>query len=232
MKNQEAEPAKNNKLSSLVWEFNFRPDHYVDSSWLEQMPDGPLLNKLVGSERAADRIVTHLLKRFDLENQVFFNFSNSLSRIALWSSEDLKKLILHTGSVFYYAKVQKIVVREELHEVRDALGEELFQFMQKRALHVKGKMDLELKLPDQLSCDNALILGGLLCLQAAFGDYPLALRRRLMLKLPHEWFVLYKRSAVLGRDLNQQQQKCAALIQKVAIEIRMGVGSDGQIYFG
>ena len=232
MEDQVAESSPSNKLSNLVWEFNFRPDHYVHDSWLEQMPDGPLIKKLVGKDRSADRIVRHLLQRFGLENQVFFNFSNSLTRIALWSGEDLERLILHTGSVFYYAKVQKIVTREEVHEVRDTLGEELFQFMQRRALHLKGKLDLDLNLPRKLSADNALILAGLLCMQSAFGNYSLALRKRMMLKLPHEWFVLYKRAAVLGRDLNQQQAGCAALIQKVAIEIRMGVGSDGQIHFG
>lgn len=232
MENQAAEQTNSNKLSSRVWEFNFRPDHYVHDSWLEQMPDGPLIRKLVGRDRSADRIVQHLLQRFGLENQVFFNFSNSLTRIALWSGEDLEKLVLHTGSVFYYAKIQKMVTREELHEVRDELGEELFQFMQKRALHVRGKMDVDLNLPRKLSANNALILGGLLCMQSAFGGYSLALRKRLMLKLPHKWFVLYKRAAVLGRDLNKQQPGCSALIQKVAIEIRMGVGSDGQIHFG
>ncbi|MGB0845496.1 MAG: SctK family type III secretion system sorting platform protein [Thiolinea sp.] len=231
MENQVADPVRTNKLSNLVWEFNFRPDNYIHDSWLEQMPDGPLIRKLVGRHRSADRIVQHLLQRFGLENQVFFNFSNSLTRIALWSGDDLEKLVLYTGAVFYYSRIQKIVTREELHQVRDDLGEELFQFMQNRALRMRGKMDLDLKLPDKLSTHNALILAGMLCMQSALGGYSLALRKRLMLKLPHEWFVLYKRAAVLGRDLNQQQAGCAALIQKVAIEIRMGVGSDGQIHF-
>ena len=69
MEDQVAESPQSNKLSNLVWEFNFRPDHYVHDSWLEQMPDGPLIKKLVGKDRSADRIVRHLLQRFGLENQ-------------------------------------------------------------------------------------------------------------------------------------------------------------------
>ncbi|MEZ5479335.1 MAG: SctK family type III secretion system sorting platform protein, partial [Thiolinea sp.] len=138
MDTQASDAAPNQKLSNLVWEFNFRPDHYIHDSWFEQMPDGPLIRKLVGCHRSADRIVQHLLQRLGLENQVFFNFSNSLTRIALWKGPELEKLILYTGAVFYHAKIQKVVTREDVHRIRDELGEELFQFMQSRAVRVKG----------------------------------------------------------------------------------------------
>ncbi|PIE42688.1 MAG: hypothetical protein CSA50_09080 [Gammaproteobacteria bacterium] len=225
------EPASSNKLSDLVWEFNFRPDHYIHDSWLEQMPDGPLIKKLGGCHRGADRIVGYLMQRLGLEGQVFFNFSSALARIGLWRGQDLERLIMHTGSIFYYAKVQKIVAREDLLHIRDQMGEELFSFMQRRAVPLKGKIDLNLKLPTGLGTEETIILAGLLCFHAALGNYPLALRKRLMLKLPHQWFTLYKRAAPLGKPLNHKQSECAALLQKVAIEVRMGIGSDGQIHF-
>ncbi len=225
------EPASSNNLSDLVWEFNFRPDHYIHDSWLEQMPDGPLIKKLGGCHRGADRIVGYLMQRLGLEGQVFFNFSNSLARIGLWRGQDLERLIMHIGSIFYYGKVQKIVAREDLLHIRDQMGEELFSFMQRRAVQLKGRMDLSLKLPTGLGTEETIILAGLLCFHAALGNYPLALRKRLMLKLPHQWFTLYKRAAPLGKPLNHKQSEYAALLQKVAIEVRMGIGSDGQIHF-
>lgn len=225
------ELVNSNKLSDLVWEFNFRPDHYIHDSWLEQMPDGPLIKKLGGCHRGADRIVQYLMQRLGLEGQVFFNFSNSLTRIGLWPGEDLERLIMHTGAVFYHAKVQKVVAREEVLQIRDQMGDELFSFMQRRAVQLKGRMVLNVKLPAGLDAEQALILAGLLCFHAALESYPLALRKRLMLKLPHQWFTLYKGAAPLGKQLNQKQSECAALLQKVAIEVRMGIGSDGQIHF-
>lgn len=230
MANQE-EPVSSNKLSDLVWEFNFRPDHYIHDSWLEQMPDGPLIKKLGGCHRGADRIVGYLMQRLGLEGQVFFNFSNSLARIGLWRGQDLERLIMHTGCIFYYTKVQKVVAREDLVHIRDQMGEELFSFMQRRAVQLKGRIDLRLNLPAELDVEKTIILAGLLCFHAALSDYPLALRKRLMLKLPHQWFALYRRAAPLGRQLNQKQSECAALLQKIAIEVRMGIGSDGQIHF-
>lgn len=224
-------PDNSNKLSDLVWEFNFRPDHYIHDSWLEQMPDGPLIKKLGGCQRGADRIVQYLMQRLGLEGQVFFNFSSSLARIGLWSGQDLERLIMHTGTIFYHARVQKVVTREDVVHIRDQMGEELFSFMQRRAVHLKRKMEFNLKLPKELGAEQAIILSGLLCFQAALGGYPVALRKRLMLKLPHQWFVLYKRAAPLGKSLNQKQSECAVLLQKVAIEVRMGIGSDGQIHF-
>ncbi|MEZ5536824.1 MAG: SctK family type III secretion system sorting platform protein [Thiolinea sp.] len=225
------ESVNRNKLSDLVWEFNFRPDHYIHDSWLEQMPDGPLIKKLGGCHRSADRIVQYLMQRLDLEGQVFFNFSNSLTRIGLWSGADLERLIMHAGAVFYHSKVQRVVAREDVLHIRDQMGDELFSFMQRRALQLKGRMELSLKLPRELDAEKAIILAGLLCFHVALSDYPLALRKRLMLKLPHQWFTLYKRAAPLGKQLSQKQSECAALLQKVAIEVRIGIGRDGQIHF-
>ncbi len=231
MDNQQVEATRKNKLSRLVWEFNFRPDHYTHDSWLEQMPDGPLIKKLVGKQRSAERIVEYLLKRFNLENQVFFNFSNSLTRIALWSGSDLEKLIMHTGAIFYYTKVRRIVVRDEVEAIQKELGNDIFLFMQSRATLMKGKMALDIQLPDHLGTKNSLIAAGLLCLHEALQDYPQALRKRLMLKLPYEWYSLYKKIRPLGSDLQGHHKECAALIQKIAIEIRVGINSDGQIRF-
>ncbi len=231
MSNQIAEPANSNKLSDLVWEFNFRPDHYIHDSWLEQMPDGPLIKKLVGCHRGADRIVQYLMQRLGLEGQVFFNFSNSLARIGLWSGQDLERLIMYTGAVFYHSKVQKVVARDEVLHIREQMDGELFNFMQSRSVQLKGKMDLSLKLPAGLDAEKSIRLAGLLCFHAALGNYPVALRKRLMLKLPHEWFLLFKRAGALGKPLSQKQSECAALLQKIAIEVRMGIGSDGQIHF-
>ena len=231
MDNQLVDATRKNKLSRLVWEFNFRPDHYTHDSWLEQMPDGPLIKKLVGKQRSADRIVEYLLRGFGLENQVFFNFSNSLTRIALWSGSDLEKLILHIGAIFYYTKVKRVVVREEVESIQQELGSDIFLFMQRRATLMKGKMTLDIKLPEQLGARSSLIVAGLLCLHEALQDYPPALRKRLMLKLPYEWYTLYKKMKPLSQDLHGHSKECAALIQKIAIEIRVGVNSDGQIRF-
>ena len=221
----------NSKLANLVWEFNFRPDHYIHVSWLDQMPDGPIIKKLVGKHRSADRIVQYLLQRFSLEQQVFFNFSNALTRIALWSSEDLERLVLYTGAAFYVKRVQKIVVREEVQHLQEQLGTDLFNFLQRRAALVKGNLPLELRLPESLDPHHSLIVAGILCLNQALQDYPIALRKRLMLKLPFQWYLLLKKADKLAKQLQGQNKECAALIQKIAIEVRMRIDADGQIRF-
>ena len=221
----------NSKIANLVWEFNFRPDHYTHVSWLDQMPDGPIIKKLVGKQRSADRIVQHLLQRLGLENQVFFNFSNSLTRIALWSGDDLERLILYTGTIFYHKRVQKIVMREEVQQLQEQLGFDLFSFMQRRSALMKGNLPLTLKLPAKLDAQHSLIVAGLLCLNQALQEYPIALRKRLMLKLPYQWYLLLKKAEPLGKQLQGQNKECAALIQKIAIEVRMRIDSDGQIRF-
>jgi len=232
MKTEEQAVRSQQKLAPLVWEFNFRPDHYIHTTWLESLPEGELIKKLVGRHRAAERVVQHLMERLGLENQMFFDFSSSLTRMALWSGEDLEKLVLYVGTVFNYQRVQRIVERDEVAVVREAIGEELFLFMHRRAPIVISRPPSGVNLPEKVDIRTSLIIAGLLCLHEALSEHPSALRKRLMLKLPREWFALYKQMAYLGKKtLSEQHAECVALIQKVAVEIRMGVNSDGKIRF-
>jgi hypothetical protein len=71
----------------------------------------------------------------------------------------------------------------------------------------------------------------MLCLRAAFAEYPPAFWKRLVYKLEREFFVLWKRFAKSGQEMDTQAAECAVLVQKVAIEIKMGVSRDGKILF-
>jgi hypothetical protein len=103
--------------------------------------------------------------------------------------------------------------------------------MHRRAALTKGNLPLELKLPEKLDAHHSIIVAGLLCLNQSLQDYPLALRKRLMLKLPYQWYLLLKKAEPLGKQLHGQNKECAALIQKIAIEVRMRIDSHGQIRF-
>lgn len=220
------------KLSDLVWEFNFRPDRYIEKSWLEAMPDGELISKLVGRHRGAERVVQHLMNRLGLENQVFFNFGNSLVRMALWKGEDLERIILHVGAIFNHTEVKHAVTREDVERLRQLIGEEMYSFMQHRVPMIARRPPTGVKLPRGMELKKKIILAGMLCLNEAFGEYPTAVRKRVFIKLPKSWFELLEQHAEVGAALKDQHTECIVLLQQTAIEIKMGVSSDGQIRFG
>ena len=223
------------ELEQAIWKFNFRPDSYVHESWLKLMPEGEILAKLIqqrSNSRAYGNVAWYVLSRLGLADNVFFDFSKPLTRIVLWPSKDIEQLVLYIGAVFHAKLLSKIIQRDDLIKIQRLLGDELFSFMQQRAPAIGHKVSMTLALPSELSLKQRIILVGLLCLRAALHVYPDTVWKRLMFKLDRAWYVDWKQHAKLGSPFMEQADECSVLIQKVAIDIRMGVNRDGKILFG
>ncbi|MFN3785510.1 MAG: SctK family type III secretion system sorting platform protein [Thiothrix sp.] len=218
-------------LSQAIWRVNFRPDSYVHPSWLATMPEGKVMQQLQAKGHDAGRLVQHMMQRLGLQDSVFFDFTKPLARLALWRGQELQQLILYLGAVFHTQLVRRIVTREGLTQLQSVLGEELFRFLQQHALRLNHNVTASLAFPEHMGVKKRFILAGMLCLRAAFAEYPPALWKRLAYKLEREWYVLWKRHADRGTELHGMAAECAVLVQKVAIEIKMGVSRDGKILF-
>lgn len=218
-------------LTQAVWKFNFRPDLYTHSTWLQAMPEGKVVLGLVGMGRGQGRLAQHMLARLGIAESVYFDFRSPLSQIALWQGQDIEKLVEHIGAVLYRELARKVIARDDILRVRHALGEDLYAFMQQRAQTLTHKLKGLPTLPGDMVLRKRLILVGLLCLHAAFNRYPESFWMRVMFKLKRDWYVQWKRYAQLGKSLESQGGECAVLVQKVAIEIKMSVGHDGKILF-
>lgn len=219
------------ELSQAIWRFNFRPDSYIHSSWLDTMPEGKVLQKLFAQPRGEGHLVQHMMQRLGLQNSVFFDFSKPLSRLALWRGQELEQLVLCMGAVFHFKILRRIVTREDIARIQSVLGDDLYRFLQQRAPMVNHNVGAEISFPTHMGLKKRFILAGMLCLRAAFAGYPPAFWKRVIYKLEREWYVLWKRHAGRGRELDALASECAVLVQKVAIEIKMGVNSDGKILF-
>lgn len=220
-----------NELSQAVWRFNFRPDSYLHSSWLATMPDGQVMQALFGQARGESRLVQHMMQRLGLHDSVFFDFSKPLARLALWRGQELEQLILYLGAMFHFQVVRRIVTRDDLLKTQQVLGEDLYRFLQQRAPLLTHNVTTDIPFPEHMGLKKRFALAGMLCLRAAFAGYPAAFWKRLVYKLEREFFVLWKRYAKCGEELDAQASECAVLVQKVAIEIKMGVSRDGKILF-
>ncbi len=218
-------------LTRAVWKFNFRPDLYVHESWVKSMPEGTVLQRLLSNRRSESGLARYLSNRLGVAESVFFDFRSPLSQIALWSGEDIRQLVEYLGATLYRDLVRLVITRDDITRLRHNVGEDLYAFMQQRApllTHNIGKLPA---FPSTMSLKNRMELAGLLCLRAAFNRFPDAFWKRLMFKLDREWYVLWKRYARIGSRWNDNSGECAVLVQKVAIEVKIGVGHDGKILF-
>ena len=220
-----------NELSQAVWCFNFRPGSYLHPSWLTTMPDGQVMLALFGQKRGESRLVQHMMQRLGLHDSVFFDFSKPLSRLALWRGQELEQLILCLGAVFHFQVLRRIVIRDDLLKVQQVLGDDLYRFLQQRAPLLTHNVTTDIDFPAHMGLKKRFTLAGMLCLRAAFVGYPPAFWKRLAYKLDREFYVLWKRYAKSGVEMDSQTSECAVLVQKVAIEIKMGVSRDGKILF-
>lgn len=219
------------EFSRAVWRFNFRPDSYIHPSWLTNMPDGTVMRALVGHAHGESRLLKHMMQRLGLHDSVFFDFSKPLTRLALWPESELGQLVLYLGAMFHFQLLRRVVTRDDLIKIQQVLGDDLYRFTQQRAPFLTHNISAEVVLPAPLGLKKRFVLAGMLYLRAAFAGYPPAFWKRLVYKLDRDYYVLWKRYAKAGHALNTQAAECAVLVQKVAIEIKMGVSRDGKILF-
>lgn len=220
-----------NELAQAIWTFNFRPDTYIHPSWLTHMPEGIIMHRLLNQRRGEGQLVLYMLQRLGLYESVFFDFTKPLTRLALWPGAELEQLILYLGAIFEVKTLRLVVGRDDLIKIQQILGDTLNVFIHQRAEQISHNVLASIELPAELGLKKRLIVMGLLCLRAAFIRYPPAFWRRLTFKLERDWYLLWKRHMTLGQSLDEQSSECGVLVQKVAIEIKMGVSRDGKILF-
>ena len=182
------------KLPYPVWEFNYKPERYVHDSWLSNLPNAELLQKLIAEDsgnQKATRLSHHLMSQLGFDGKFYFDFSDPITKLALWGTEDIQKLVYHVGILFYFDEIRHQITREEVKRFRSDLGVELYSFALNRAPGLKNKQLKQVDLPDTMSIKQKILAAGLISLFTAMKGYPLPLLKRLVVKLPRKWFDIY-----------------------------------------
>lgn len=217
--NSNDQPSKD-ELSYPVWEFNYKPERYIHKSWLHALPNGELIEKLMGEGRDTERLSNYLISQLGFDGKFYFDFSNTASQIALWSADDLKKLVMYTGLVFHYKNIQKLIIREQVLEVRESLGDEMYAFAMKRVALFMDSQPKLLDFSDKIDCNNRVIISGLVCLHRYMRRFPTAFMKRIIIKLPRKWFEhMVKYTPQMSQQENKKQV-CIEIIEKAMLEVK------------
>lgn len=216
-------PPNKDELSYPVWEFNYKPDRYIHKSWLHSLPNGELIEKLMGEGRDTERLSNYLLSQLGFDGKFYFDFSNISSKIALWSANDLYKLVMYTGLACHYNDIQKLIMREQVLEVKQHIGEQMYAFAMKRAVTFMDSQPDILDFNDKVHLKNKIIISGLVCLHSYMRRFPTAFMKRIIIKLPREWFEhMVKYTPQVSKRVNKKQI-CIQVLQKTIQEVEQDI---------
>lgn len=202
----------------LIWEFNYKPERYIDSTWLENLPNGQLLDKLRQNKRDTSQLSHYLLGQLGFNGEFYFNFKDPIAKVALSAPSDLKKLIFYIGITYHHHEIRQVITQKHVMTMKADIGEELYEFGLKQSPNIARKPLSCFTLPQDMPLSQRCIISGMICLNVTFKSQPNALRKRLLIKLPKPWIDL---SAKHMNQKHPPKAECIYLTHKVAELINM-----------
>lgn len=179
--------------------------------------------KIKQSRAARHRLSKYLLKHKGLRDRYFYEFEEVRLRLALIDGETLQKLFLFAGSGLFSSELNKVIAKDRVHSIKNAIGEDGYFFACKRAPLLMG-----IKPWVQISGDweefsrEHFFACGKRCFEMAFSNVEDAVSDRVKLKFPQDvqwnfkiqvseeekakaWSYLLK---ILLKEVNKEYSSC------------------------
>jgi len=177
--------SRDDHLFTRIYNFNNTISEYIDESHLEDVPfckeHWSLLHE---TKRIRTRLSDYFLHYFNLKDQKYFSFEDPRLRLALVDRETIKQTLIYAGAAYYYEQISKIIKRQDLLNLKESVGENVYFFATKRASLIQAlvpKLGMEKK--GEL-CKDDLYEAGKRCFELCFANEVPALLERLKLKFP------------------------------------------------
>ncbi len=218
------------QLFPLIYEFNYLFCRHVHPSWYEQAT--PFFNEISLFQQYSNSqfsISNFLKKLFDLQDEIYINFDTQLSRFSLMENRELLYLVHYLGLVCVSPFIKKVIDGGTLRVLKDMLGEKDFEFAKKSAVFYQphalfGLVGMKLDFADKTreEMTHRMMLCGIRCLALMYVDEPIALKKRMMLKLPKQYAEIFEVSA--GKKNMEKRMVDSLSIYKVARKLIFDLG--------
>ncbi len=176
--------------------FNFNPVDYIDTSWLEDMKGGKMIQRLQKTPRCHSLLNRYLIKHFKLENQYDFDLTQGIRSVVLLESSALTNLVQYLGLIANRKHLRSVIRKQDRETLKNYVGAATYDLVVRQTSHLKldefTASDFKIDLNDMDSFRNRIIETGLLCLGAAFSSESRSLIIRMQLKLPMDWKALFE----------------------------------------
>lgn len=204
------------ELLAMVVRFNTLLPSSIHPSRAPVWLNEDVARKISSTPRGQRRLSETLRRRAKLNSHGFYDFYPRHRRFALLDFSTLERLLAFTGAAMLSPSLARIIRRDELHQAKQALGTELFNFATKRVQFLLADAP---SLPSSSSTLTPETVNqvGRAQLQRCLAGEPSELVKRLQLKLPVDWDLDF----TVESECRESKQKVAVLMHKILIsEIR------------
>lgn len=180
--------------------FDFSPAEYIDASWLDTLEHAPSLRAMQRSVRARPHLSRHILRVLLLQPSSDWRLETDPLRLALLAPQRLRRLVLESGLCLTARDLRHVVDGDRVRGLVKALGHDLYSFALRQAPATAESLGLPaLPLEDDGadSPESVVIRRGMGVLASVAGGMTHPVRKRMLIKLPHEWFGMFGRDAAI-----------------------------------
>lgn len=167
-----------------VYDFNCRPQFWLNSAVVEDLPHAIVVRALAGAAHGGRHLSAWLHKTLGLDAQeAVWDFQEPRRRLALLSPESLQRLARFAGSALCWPRLSSIIGRAEIQEIKAAIGEDAYSFALRRARLLVAQNEALVPQAGEPLVPQVIEAGWNLLATAASDDAG-SVQQRLMLKLP------------------------------------------------
>jgi len=168
--------------------FNFNLANYIDKSWFMHIPHGEIISQYNCSKYALRYISEYLLKYFEINNKYEFDIPRKIESFGLLPPRKLVGLIQYAGSILNFSKIQKIILRKDIEQLKLMISEDAYYFGLRRSPVFKDTHSNIIPISEpSMTIGESTIRYGICCLLSALEDQPKSVKQRVLLKLPFNW---------------------------------------------
>ena len=173
------------QLLAMIVRFHLVSPDFVHPGRAPDWLMAEVVREAAGTRRGWRRLCKELCQWANLAGDGFVDFRPVYRRFALLDFASLDRLVSLAGAVRLGRRLAKIVRRDELREIKNAIGHEAFEFARQRAGFVADELAID-SLPAEVNPEVVKQLGWEQVAGCFSGD-DARLTDRLLLKLPPDW---------------------------------------------
>ena len=169
-------------LGVRISEFNRFPTRYAHPSWWPAGWGWDWKGKFPETSRAETRLGESLLRHWDFPAAPCFSFDPPARRLALLDPVPLNRLVLLAGLARHADEISRILVRNDVKELRRQVGEDAYKFVIFKAPLLTGPLGAGDGAPPVPDWTARALFSGLSMLTTVLGQDALDIRGRVGLK--------------------------------------------------
>ena len=174
----------NPDLFRVIFDFNMRPQYWVHPQVINSLPHCTVVQALANTTRGSAHLSAWLSRELRLGNgEACWDFEEPRRRLALLGCATLNKFASYAGAAACWPRIAATIGREDLKEIKAALGDEAHVFALRRGRMIVPEKETSPPAGAVPLGEHALDVGWRMLATAVIDDKA-DVRKRFVLKMP------------------------------------------------